>query len=576
LSKGDDVNPEALQAVALAVAAETSIDDVLNRIVEGLVAQEGVALARVWLLGPGDRCRTCPFRTDCLDRTRCLHLSASAGAPLRRGVRWDQLDGAFSRLPLGARKIGRIASTGRGEFIEDVTRDSGWIARPDWVRDERIRSFGGQPLMFKNETLGVLGVFNRQPCNHRTFAWLRTFADHAAIAIAQARSLKRIEQLKEHLEIENDVLRRDARGDAPDGILGDSPALREVFDQVALVGPTAATVLIQGESGTGKELVARALHDRSPRRRRALVSVNCASIPRELFESEFFGHVKGAFTGAVRDRAGRFQAADGGTLFLDEVGEIPLELQGKLLRVLQEGRFERVGEEATRRTDVRVVAATNRDLGKDVEAGRFRRDLFHRLNVFPIVLPPLRERAGDIPRLAAHFLSQASQRHRRPGLRLTEPALRTLEAYAWPGNVRELQHVIERAVLLSSDSGLRLDRVLPEVDGATVGHTEQSPHGAPAAVVPEIEWRRREQENLRAALLQAGGRIYGPDGAADLLGVKPTTLISRLKALGLREPHAQGRSRQSDPSSPVGTAADANSSRRETPGRDDGGQEFRG
>ncbi len=225
-----------------------------------------------------------------------------------------------------------------------MARDHEWIARPDWVRRERIGSFGGQPLVFNGEILGVLGVFNRDPCDRRTFAWLRTFADHAAIAIAHARALRQIEQLKEQLELENDCLREDARSDAPDGIIGSSPALRNVIEQVGIVAPTTATVLIQGESGTGKELVARAIHDRSPRRQRALISVNCASIPRELFESEFFGHVKGAFTGALRDRAGRFQAAHGGTLFLDEVGEIPLDLQGKLLRVLQEGRFERVGD----------------------------------------------------------------------------------------------------------------------------------------------------------------------------------------------------------------------------------------
>ena len=220
--------------------------------------------------------------------------------------------------------------------------------------------------------------------------------------------MEEIEQLKEQLELENTYLRQDVRADAPNGIIGKSPALRQVLEQVAIVAPTPATVLIQGESGTGKELVARAIHDHSPRRDRPLIEVNCASIPRELFESEFFGHVKGAFTGALRDRAGRFQAAHGGTLFLDEVGEIPLELQAKLLRALQEGQFERVGEEVTRSVDVRVIAATNRDLQQDVVAGRFRRDLFYRLSVFPIVLPPLRQRSEDfLPSLRTSW----SKRH---------------------------------------------------------------------------------------------------------------------------------------------------------------------
>ena len=536
------MNPEALQAVALAVAAETSVDRVLAQIVDGLVAQTAVALARVWLIGAGDICETCPLRTECPDQTRCLHLSASAGVPLDGRADWTHLDGAFRRFPIGVRKIGRIGATGDGIFIEDVARDHDWIAHPDWVRRERISSFGGQPLVFNGEILGVLGVFSRDSCNPRTFAWLRTFADHAAIAIAHARALRRIEQLKEQLELENDYLREDVRRDAPDGIIGNSPALRNVIEQVAIVAPTAATVLIQGESGTGKELIARALHDRSPRRRRALISVNCASIPRELFESEFFGHVKGAFTGALRDRAGRFQAADGGTMFLDEVGEIPIELQGKLLRVLQEGRFESVGDDTTRHVDVRVIAATNRDLQQDVVSGRFRRDLFYRLSVFPIVLPPLRERADDIPSLATHFLEQAAQRYGRRGLRLTERAMRTLQGYAWPGNVRELQHIIERAVLLSRSGVVRLDAVLAEPAETTL--TNSAPSTTMATVIPEIQWRRREQENLRAALRLTEGRIYGPDGAADILGVKPTTLISRLKALGLRDPCKRPRRRQ--------------------------------
>jgi transcriptional regulator with GAF, ATPase, and Fis domain len=541
------VNPEALQSVALAVAAETAVDRVLAQIVDGLVAQTAVALARVWLIGTGDICETCPFCAECPDQTRCLHLSASAGAPLDGQADWSRLDGVFKRFPIAVRKIGRIAATGEGILIEDVTRDHDWIAHPDWVRRERISSFGGQPLIFKNEILGVLGVFNRAPCDRRTFAWLRTFADSAAIAIAHARALRQIELLKEQLELENDYLREDVRSDAPHGIIGSSPALRHVIEQVAIVASTAATVLIQGESGTGKELIARAIHDRSPRRYRALISVNCASIPRELFESEFFGHVKGAFTGALRDRAGRFQAADGGTLFLDEIGEIPLELQGKLLRVLQEGRFERVGDDRTRRVDVRVIAATNRDLQQDVASGRFRRDLFYRLSVFPIVVPPLRDRAEDIASLTTHFLEQAAQRYGRPGVRLTERAMRTLEGYTWPGNVRELQHVIERAVLLSRGRTLRLDGVLAESDETTRARLSLPGRDAPRAVIRESDWRRREQENLRTALQLAQGRIYGPDGAADMLGVKPTTLISRLKALGLRDQGKRPRRRRSRP-----------------------------
>ena len=315
------MNPESLQKVALAVAAERSVDRVLSQIVEGLVERSSVALARVWLIAPGDICATCPMRAECPDQTRCLHLSASEGAPLDGRADWSRLTGAFRRFPLNERKIGRIGATGEGIFIPDVAHDQDWIAQPDWVHRERICSFGGQPLAFRGEILGVLGVFSRDPCNRETFAWLRTFADHAAIAIAHARALTEIERLHEQLQLENTYLRQDIRSDAPDGIIGTSPALRKVLEQITIVAPTSATVLVQGESGTGKELVARAIHDRSGRRHRPLITVNCASIPRDLFESEFFGHIKGAFTNALRDRAGRFQAADGGTLFLDEVGE---------------------------------------------------------------------------------------------------------------------------------------------------------------------------------------------------------------------------------------------------------------
>jgi transcriptional regulator with GAF, ATPase, and Fis domain len=528
------MNPEALQAVALAVAAERSGDRILTQIVAGLVAQPAVALARVWLIGPGDICATCPMRAECPDQTRCLHLAASAGTPSDHREDWSRLDGAFRRFPLGVRKIGRIGATGEGILIDDIQRDHEWIARPEWVRKERITSFGGQPLVFRQEVLGVLGLFNRDPCDHRTFAWLRTFADHAAIAIAHARALEEIEHLKEQLELENTYLREDVRSDAREGMIGSSRALAKVLEQVSIVAPTPATVLIQGESGTGKELVARAIHDRSPRRSKPFIEVNCASIPRELFESEFFGHVKGAFTGALRDRVGRFQAAAGGTLFLDEVGEIPLDLQAKLLRVLQEGQFERVGEEVTRTVDVRVLAATNRDLPQEVAAGHFRPDLYYRLSVFPIVLPALRERLEDIPQLATYFVEHAARRYGRPAPRLTVRAIKTLEGYQWPGNVRELQHVIERAVLLSTGGVLRLDGVLAESDKPAHLHSPLLSRGAATAVIPEIEWRRRERENVRAALALSKGRIYGPDGAAELLGIKPTTLLSRIKALGLQ------------------------------------------
>jgi len=300
-------------------------------------------------------------------------------------------------------------------------------------------------------------------------------------------------------------------------------------------------VLILGESGVGKELVARAIHARSPRADAALVKVNCASIPKDLFESEFFGHVKGAFTGAHRDRVGRFQLADGGTIFLDEVGEIPIELQGKLLRVLQESEFERVGDDVTRRVDVRVIAATNRDLESLVEKGRFREDLYYRLSVFPIEVPPLRKRKDDAVQLAQHFLEQSCKDFGRKPLKLTRRQVETIQRYDWPGNVRELKNVIERAVILSRGDSLRLDLSLPDAGGETDARTLAPTVPHDDTVLTEKEMRRFARANLERALDKAGWRVSGRGGAAELLGLKPTTLADRIRALGLAKPRARAQ-----------------------------------
>ena len=257
--------------------------------------------------------------------------------------------------------------------------------------------------------------------------------------------------------------------------------------------------------------------------------MNCAAVPRELYESEFFGHAKGAFTGALRDRAGRFELADGGTLFLDEIGEIPLEHQAKLLRVLQEGELERVGDERTRKVDVRLVAATNRNLKAEAEAGRFRQDLYYRLSVFPVELPPLRKRPEDVPLLADHFLALSARKLGRPKPRLTLANVQQLQRYDWPGNVRELQHVIERAMITAV--GGRLVMELPAGEGAKP--TPSATSSGSGRVLTDADVRKLEADNIRAALRAAGGKVYGPGGAADLLGVKPTTLASRMKSLGL-------------------------------------------
>ena len=345
-------------------------------------------------------------------------------------------------------------------------------------------------------------------------------------------------RLREELENERDYLREEVDVALNFGrIVGTSLSLRGMLRRVEAVAETPASVLIQGESGVGKELIARALHARSPRADKPLVRVNCASIPKELFESEFFGHVKGAFTGAHRDRMGRFQLADGGTIFLDEVSEIPLELQSKFLRVLQESEFERVGDDVTRSVDVRVITATNKNLEKLIVEGRFREDLFYRLSVFPIDVPPLRERGDDVIQLAQHFLDQTCKDFGREPMLLTRSQANDLRGYNWPGNIRELKNVIERAIILSPGNVLRLDLSMPSFGAGTLrSQPTEISQEAESGVLTEKEMREHQRKNLIAALEQTNWRVSGPGGAAEMLGVRPTTLADRIRTFGIKKP----------------------------------------
>lgn len=354
---------------------------------------------------------------------------------------------------------------------------------------------------------------------------------------ALRRTLAENAHLRKELERERDYLREEVNVSMNFGrIVGTSPALKHMLAQVEAVAQTPVNVLILGESGVGKELVARAIHARSPRAEAPLVKVNCPSIPKELFESEFFGHVKGAFTGAHRDRVGRFQLAEGGTIFLDEIGEIPLELQSKLLRVLQEGEFERVGDDITRTADVRVIAATNRDLERLVLDGDFREDLFYRLSVFPIDVPPLRMRKEDVVQLAQHFLEHTCSDFGRKPMTLTHRQADTIKQYDWPGNVRELKNVIERAVILSQGNVLRLDLSLPVTSTRADGTASDSAEPDGQGILREKEIKALQKKNLLAALAQTNWRVSGKEGAAELLGVRPTTLTDRIKSFGIRKP----------------------------------------
>jgi transcriptional regulator with GAF, ATPase, and Fis domain len=516
----------------LDLAQQQSVAELLNLIVARLSESQRVALARIWLVQPTAECTECSTIEACSVQTRCLQLVASGGRSIvDPATVWNRIDGAFRRMPLGVRKVGRIAVSGEPIEAPDLSDPfPDWVARPEWMRAEKIRGFAGQPLMHRGNVLGVLAVFARQPISSESMGWLRMIADHAASAIVTARAFAEIEALRKRLEQENEYLREEVTGTGAFGeLVGQSPALEAVGRQIDLVAPTDSAVLILGESGTGKELVAREIHRRSKRAGRPLIKVNCAAVPRELYESEFFGHAKGAFTGALRDRVGRFELAENGTLFLDEVGEIPLELQAKLLRVLQEGELERVGEERTRRVNVRLVAATNRDLRAEAEAGRFRQDLYYRLSVFPIEVPPLRRRKEDIPLLADHFLQISVRKAGRSKPPLTLASVQRLQHYDWPGNVRELQHVIERAVITSTGNKLNIE--LPSQ--TKVAPVAETPIANPVGVQTDAQIRQLEADNIRAALKAAGGKVSGPGGGAQLLGMKPTTLASRIKALGI-------------------------------------------
>jgi len=377
------------------------------------------------------------------------------------------------------------------------------------------------PILDNGRLVGAVVVF-------------RDISDRKEAESKLRNALEEVETLKQKLEMENAYLLEElSAGYNAYQIVGRSPAIQRVIHQIQLVAPTDATVLITGESGTGKELIARAIHTASDRSERPLVRVNCAAIPADLFESEFFGHVRGAFSGAVQDRLGRFQVADGGTLFLDEVGEIPLILQGKLLRVLQDSEFERVGESVTRKVDVRVIAATNRNLEALVKEGKFREDLYFRLNVFPVCSVSLRERKEDLPLLISYFLKRICQRFNKPELTVTRSQMQTLQQYQWPGNIRELENLIERNVIVSRGKRLELDH-LPEA-AFVQKNTEALPNLSPpeAFNLTENDCQALRYQSIIGALKKAKGKLYGDNGAAVILGIKPTTLASRIKKMGI-------------------------------------------
>ena len=653
----EDHRGESLERIALEMTSSLSLTEVLESITMGLVDDFDAAFARIWLLRPGDLCDTCIMADVCTNRDSCLHLTASAGM-------YNRIDGEHRRVPVGVLKIGSIAQTGESLSSNDLMGDER-VPNKAWLKQAGLHSFSGHPLVFREETLGVLALFSRRQMSQDEFARIGVFANQASVAIKSAQlfealkesqaeselilrsagegiygldrdgrttfvnpaaarmlgwepedligkpqhdlihhtrgdgstyerkdcpiyaafkdglvhtvndevfwrkdgtslpveytstpirdndgelsgavvtfrditrrieaeqgmrdALAEVEQLKDRLQEENTYLQEEIRLEHNfDNIISNSESFRTVLRSVEQVASTDSTVLILGETGTGKELIARALHTISPRKQRALVKVNCAALPANLIESELFGHERGAFTGAVSRKQGRFELAHQGTIFLDEIGDLQLDLQAKLLRVLQEGEFERLGGTQTITVDVRVIAATNRDLETASRSGDFREDLFYRLNVFPIVLPPLRERAEDIPLLVRHFVEKVGAKIGKKITAIPRSVMTSLQAYDFPGNIRELENIVERAMILTRDGTLRLDKSLELLLKGPAASGESD------ATLEEVERR-----HILAVLETTNWRIEGPKGAALRLGLNANTLRSRLQRLGLKRP----------------------------------------
>jgi formate hydrogenlyase transcriptional activator len=423
--------------------------------------------------------------------------------------------------PVEGSVLGEVFKSGKPIVVGVMSEQIAPEESPE-ARAESLESGCAVPLISRGRTLGVLTLGSRveNAISSDDVDFLMRAAGQIAIAIENALAYREIAQLKDKLAQEKLYLEEEIRGEMDfEGIVGQSSALRHVLSLVETVAPSDSTVLLLGETGTGKELIARAIHDRSRRKDRTFVKLNCAAIPTGLLESELFGHERGAFTGAIAQKTGRLELADQGTLFLDEVGDIPIEIQPKLLRALQEREFERLGSNRTKQVDVRLVAATNRDLDKMMENREFRSDLYYRLNVFPIRIPPLRERPEDIPLLVRYFTQKYGRRMQKQIESIPAAALRKLSSWHWPGNIRELENFIERSVILTHGTALQAPIAALSSDG----------RNTPVAGTREAH----ERDEIVRILKLTNGRIAGPDGAAVRMNIKRTTLISRMKKLGI-------------------------------------------
>jgi len=491
---------------------------------------------------------------------QCDSVGVNLPDPEGRGLRLYALDfpGAKGFLREGMLRApgslaGRAFST--GEPLAFSVGNATLPLEAD-LESEGLQSACWLPLISHGRVLGVLGLSRLEatPFSQDDVRFLTQVAVQVTIAVENALAYGQISELTDKLAQEKLYLQDEIRTEANfEEIVGVSPALQRVLKLVETVAPTDSTVLICGETGTGKELIARAIHNLSPRSPKTFVRLNCAALPAGLLESELFGHEKGAFTGAVAQRIGRLELADHGTLFLDEIGEVPLEVQPKLLRILQEREFERLGGTRTIRADVRLIAATNRNLAAMVQEGKFRSDLFFRLNVFPVELPPLRERPEDIRLLVRHFAEQFSRRMNRKFETVSSETMNALCQYAWPGNIRELQNVIERAVILSSGPILKIPvaELLSQATPSTEDTSSKSTRRRPVrSILAEVD-----RDEIVQALQEAGGRVGGREGAAARLGLKRTTFITRMKKLGVHSDHVSERKMDSNDTSDTSDAA---------------------
>jgi len=495
---------QALLEVAQAISSYRALDELFRELAQRLPRVVQVNFVALSLHDPAKS-------------TMRLHtIQANVPADLKGGH-----EGPREESPAGV-----VWQTQLPLLVSNLADEVRWPNVTRCMREDGVSSFCFMPLTTAAQRLGALGFLSleKESYNDTDLEFLQQVAQQVAVAVENALAFQQIAELKDKLAKEKLYLEEELRLEHGfEDIIGDSDALKQVLKQVEVVAPTDSTVLIQGETGTGKELIARAIHRLSGRSERTFVKLNCAAIPTGLLESELFGHERGAFTGAIAQKAGRFELADKGTIFLDEVGEIPLELQSKLLRVLQEQEFERLGSAKTIRINVRLIAATNRDLKGMVETNQFRSDLYYRLNVFPVTAPPLRERREDIPILVRYFTQHYAVRMKKNIQTVPAKTLDVLSRYAWPGNIRELENLVERSVILTHGTDLQ------------VPMNELQAHDRSAPTAPST-LEEAEREQILRALGDAKWVIGGPSGAAARLGVKRTTLQSKMQKLGISRP----------------------------------------